>query len=69
MKNNPAIQLDVLVGLNVDRTVHGLLEYGDDTKGLTDKEKFGQFLNSISKSINSDHFDNQTFTNGNYYLH
>ncbi|WP_278533066.1 helicase-related protein [Dehalococcoides mccartyi] len=61
LKNNPNIQLDVLVGLNVDKTVHGLTEYGDTTKGLTDKEKFELFLGSISKSINSDDFDNQVF--------
>src|SRR4030042_1122179 len=63
LKNNPNIQLDVLVGLNVDKTVHGLSEYSDNTKGLTDKEKFEQFLGSISKSINSDDFDNQVFYN------
>lgn len=61
LKNNPNVQLDVLVGLNVDKTVHGLTEYGDTTKGLTDKEKFELFLGSISKSINSDDFDNQGF--------
>jgi len=61
LKNNPDIQLDVLVGLNVDKTVHGLIEYSDNTKGLTDKEKFEQFLGSVSKSINSDDFDNQVF--------
>jgi len=61
LKNNPDIQLDVLVGLNVDKTVHGLIEHGENTKGLTDKEKFEQFLSSISKSINSDDFDNQVF--------
>ncbi|MFC1897172.1 helicase-related protein [Chloroflexota bacterium] len=61
LKNNPDIQLDVLVGLNVDKTVHGLSEYSDNAKGLTDREKFEQFLSSISKSINSDDFDNQAF--------
>ena len=61
MKESPNLQLNVLVGLNVDKTVHGLIEYGDSVKGLTDKEKFEQFLSSISKSINSDDFDNQTF--------
>jgi len=61
LKDSPNLQLNVLVGLNVDKTVHGLTEYGDNTKGLTDKEKFEQFLNSISKSINSDDFDNQIF--------
>ena len=61
LKESPNPQLNVLVGLNVDKTVHGLIEYGDSVKGLTDKEKFEQFLSSISKSINSDDFDNQTF--------
>jgi superfamily II DNA or RNA helicase/HKD family nuclease len=61
LKNNPNFQLDVLVGLNVDKTVHGLIEYGDAAKGLTDKEKFERFLESISKSINSDDFDNHIF--------
>ena len=63
LKNQPDIRLDVLVGLNADKTIHGLIEYGDATKGLTDKEKFEQFLKSISTSINSDDFDNQTFYN------
>jgi len=61
LKNNPDFQLDVLVGLNVDKTLHGLIEYGDTAKGLTDKEKFERFLTSISKSINSDDFDNHVF--------
>jgi superfamily II DNA or RNA helicase/HKD family nuclease len=61
LKNNPDVQLDVLVGLNVDNTIHGLTEYGDTTKGLTDKEKFEHFLSSVSKSINSNDFDNQVF--------
>lgn len=61
LKNNPDVQLDVLVGLNVDKTVHGLTEYSDNTKGLTNKEKFEQFLCSVSKSINSDDFDNHVF--------
>ena len=63
LKNHPDIRLDVLVGLNTDKTIHGLVEYGDATKGLTDKEKFEQFLKSTSSSINSDDFDNQTFYN------
>ena len=61
LKDHPDIQIDVLVGLNVDKTLHGLIEYGDSTKKLTNKEKFERFLNSISKSINSDDFDNKGF--------
>jgi len=61
LKDNSEVHLDVLVGLNVDRSIHGLLEYGDSTRGLTDGEKFNQFLDSTSKSINSDDFDNEAF--------
>ncbi len=61
LKNNPAVQLDILVGLNVDRKLNRLTEYSDTTKGLSDKEKFERFLTSISKSINSDDFDNKEF--------
>jgi ERCC4-related helicase/HKD family nuclease len=61
LKNNPEVQLDILVGLNADKTVHGLTEYGDTAKGLTDKDKFERFLISISRSINTDNFDNEEF--------
>ena len=61
LKNNPDIQLDILVGLNVDKTLHGLTEYGDKTKGLTDKEKFERFLVSLSKAVNNDNFDIKEF--------
>ena len=61
LKDNPTIQIGVLVGLNVDKTVHGLIEYAEDVEGLTDKNKFENFLKSVSISINSDDFDNQEF--------
>ena len=63
LNSNLTLQLNVLVGLNVDKTIHGLLEYGDNQKGSTDKEKFEQLLVSASKSINSNDFDNQEFYN------
>ena len=61
IRDNPTVCLNVLVGLNVDKTIHGLLEHGDNPKGMTDKQKFEQFLVSVSKSINSNDFDNQEF--------
>jgi superfamily II DNA or RNA helicase/HKD family nuclease len=61
LKKNTNTRLDVLVGLNVDQTIFGLNEYADTTKGLTDKEKYERFLDSISKSVNSDDFDNKIF--------
>ncbi|OBW62942.1 MAG: helicase [Dehalococcoides mccartyi] len=61
LKKNPTAQVDVLVGLNVDSTIHGLVEYGDDTKSLTNDEIFDKVLYSLYKSINSDHFDTESF--------
>lgn len=68
LKANQSVQIKVLVGLNVDRTVHGLFEYADDMKGLTGKEKFDNFLTSISKSINSDDFDTKEFYEQSSYF-
>ena len=61
LKDDLNLQVNVLVGLDVDKTIHGLVEYGDNTKQLTDREKFERFLKSISKSINTDDFDTPDF--------
>jgi HKD family nuclease len=55
------VQIDVLVGLNVDAGLHGLLEYAEDQTELTEKERFERFLESVSSSINSDDFDTAEF--------
>jgi hypothetical protein len=39
LKNHPDIRLDVLVGLNADKTIHGLIEYGDATRGLGNSDR------------------------------
>ncbi|MCX7793180.1 MAG: hypothetical protein N2257_02055 [Thermodesulfovibrionales bacterium] len=36
LKNNPYVTLKILVGLNVDKTIYGLIEHGSDEKGLSD---------------------------------
>ena len=69
LKSKPEMQINILVGLNADRIVHGLVgyadnslvEYADNEKKLSDKEKFERFKKSISVSINSDNFDTQYF--------
>jgi superfamily II DNA or RNA helicase/HKD family nuclease len=61
LKNNPDVEIKVLVGLNVDNTNYGLIEYAEKFHGLSDDEKINLFLNSIKKSINSQHFDNKDF--------
>lgn len=61
LKNNPDVILKVLVGLNVDKTIYGLIEHGSDEKRLSDDERVHRFLVSIKNSINTEYFDNRDF--------
>ena len=60
VKNNPNVKLYVLVGLNVDKTNYGLIEYGHTGKIDGNKHQ-SHFKDSIIKSLNSDEFDNPDF--------
>ena len=61
LKKTPSPEMKVLVGLNVDIGVHGIIEYADDQARISEKERFERFLESVSKSINSDEFDCKEF--------
>ena len=61
LKENQNVIMKVLVGLNVDRTNYGLIEYADPETSLTDNERTQRFFESIKKSINCDYFDNKDF--------
>ena len=47
--------------LNVDKNIHGLFEYGDKDKKISDDERVHLFYESIKKSINTDNFDHKDF--------
>lgn len=61
LKTNPDVEIKVLVGLNVDKGNKGLLELAEDDKELSDEERSYKFLQSVKKSINSEHFDTKEF--------
>ncbi|MBP7368618.1 MAG: NgoFVII family restriction endonuclease, partial [Paludibacteraceae bacterium] len=61
LQSNDKVKLKVLIGLNVDKTIYGLTEYGEKDKNLSDDERIENFFTSIRKSINSDVFDNKDF--------
>ena len=61
LKLNNKVNLKILVGLNVDKNIRGLFEYGDKDIKITDDERIHQFYESIKKSINTDNFDNKDF--------
>jgi len=61
LRNNSDVVMKVLVGLNVDRTNYGLVEYAENETSMSDDEKRSWFFQSIKRSINSEHFDNKEF--------
>ncbi len=61
IKSNPDVQLKVLVGLNVDKTNYGLVEYAENDSSISDEERIYRFFESINKSINTEHFDTKDF--------
>lgn len=62
LKNRDDLTLNVLVGLNVDKNIHGLVEYSEENYDeLQGYEKTELFLKSIEKSINSKEFDTREF--------
>ena len=61
LKGNSNVILKVLVGLNVDKTIYGLFEHGEDKRNASDEEKIYHFFQSIKKSINTEFFDNKIF--------
>ncbi|MFN3480802.1 MAG: helicase-related protein [Thermodesulfovibrionales bacterium] len=61
LKDNSSVILKVLAGLNVDRTVYGLIEHGSNGRGLSDDEKLYRYFASIKNSINTEQFDNREF--------
>lgn len=61
IKNNSNIILKILVGLNVDKTNYGLIEYGENKKYISDEDRIFHLFQSIKNSINTEYFDNKEF--------
>ncbi|MBI2314933.1 DEAD/DEAH box helicase family protein [Candidatus Daviesbacteria bacterium] len=60
LKKNPKVNIKVLVGLNVDKSILGLHEIAHDVD-LSDDEKVYKFLESVKRSLNSEDFDTKEF--------
>jgi len=57
LRENTQVEMKVLVGLNVDRNLHGLIEYANNN-ALNNKEISKLFYESLEKSINGEELDN-----------
>ncbi|HQG66491.1 MAG TPA: phospholipase D-like domain-containing protein, partial [Smithella sp.] len=60
LQKNPEVSVKILVGLNVDRFNHCLIEYAE-TDPSSDEEKTYKFFESIKKSLNTEYFDTEEF--------
>ncbi|MBI2470211.1 MAG: DEAD/DEAH box helicase family protein [Planctomycetes bacterium] len=61
LKEKPDVNLKVLVGLHVDKTNFGLLEFAYQDGQLSDEERCYKFLQSVKKSLNTEDFDTEEF--------
>lgn len=63
LKENETCQLKVLVGLEVDKSNFGIYEFASKQKAKTAEETLGEYLESLTKSLNEDEFDTEEFYN------
>jgi len=54
-------EIRVLVGLNVDTSIYGIIEHAGQAGAQSDEETTHKFLESVKKSLNTDIFDNKQF--------
>ncbi|MGB4322738.1 MAG: SNF2-related protein, partial [Anaerolineaceae bacterium] len=61
LKNNPTVNLKVLVGMNVDKLNYNLIEYADNDQSASIKQKLDKYFKGLQESLISEDFDNSTF--------
>lgn len=67
LKSNPNTVTKVLVGLSVDNSNFGLIEFSENEQ-LSDEEKTYKFFESIKKSLNTENFDTKEFYEQVYFF-
>lgn len=60
LKSNPNTITRVLVGLSVDHSNYGLMEFAENEQ-LSDEEKIYKFFESIKKALNTENSDTKEF--------
>lgn len=61
LKNNPTVNLKVLVGMNVDKLNYNLVEYADDDQSASNSQKLEKYIKDLQQSLTSEDFDTSTF--------
>ncbi|HOQ78502.1 MAG TPA: helicase-related protein [Candidatus Cloacimonas sp.] len=67
LQKNPDSILKILVGLSVDSSIYGIVEYAESSE-RTNEERKDMYQNSVLKAINNDEFDKEQFYRQAYYV-
>jgi len=63
LQENENVKLKILVGLQVDKYLSGVIEVGNKDDSLSSEEHFSQFIKSLGYAINNADMDNEEFYN------
>ena len=61
LQENEKVKLQILVGLQVDKYLSGIIELENKENDLSDEEHFTQFMKSLGYAINNAEMDNEEF--------
>ena len=61
LQKNDTITLKILVGLQVDKYLSGIVEVGSEDVAMSNEEHFTQFMKSLGIAINNAEMDNEEF--------
>jgi len=68
MQEKEDLVLRILVGLQVDQYLNGIIEIPDTTDDLSNEEYFSRFINSLEHALNNAEMDNETFYNQVFFF-
>ena len=63
LQKNETVTIKVLVGLQVDKYLSGIVEHGSQDTTSSREEYFAQFMTSLGYAINNAEMDNEEFFN------
>ena len=55
------MQIKLLVGLQVDRLLHQIVEHGNQETGMSQDDHFQRFITSLGKAVNNEEMDTEAF--------
>lgn len=61
LQQNNGVQLKLLIGLQVDKLLHKIVEHGQQEGNLSQEDLFNQFMESLGLALNNEEMDTEEF--------